>query len=267
MTWLRGVSRRAFLIDLGRGSIAAAVLGAGACARSGSQAERRSTGSSTPSSSTGSSAGSPPQESSSADPAGGDGGLSYRRVELGSGFVSAFVLVRGEEAAIVDTGIERGDVEEIGKAVAAAGRQWDEVRHVILTHSHYDHVGDLNGVLERAARAAVYAGAADIPAIRSPRKVRPVGDGDEVFGFRVIETPGHTPGHIAVLDPVASVLLIGDALFNTQPLRPLDNVDDDEANASVRKLAALDFETALFGHGEPIEQGADAAVREVAGRL
>ncbi|MGH9023873.1 MAG: MBL fold metallo-hydrolase [Acidimicrobiia bacterium] len=263
MTWLRGVSRRAFLIDLGRGSIAAVALGAGACGKSSTPAERRASSSPKPSSSSVL----PPSESSTAGPPGGAGGLSYRRVELGSGFVSAFVLVRGEEAAIVDTGIERGDVEDIGRAVGAAGRQWDDVRHVILTHSHYDHVGSLTGVVERAARATVYAGAADIPAIRSPRKISPVGDGDEVFGFRVIETPGHTPGHIAVLDPLASVLLIGDALFNTQPLRPLDNVDDDEANASVRKLAALDFETVLFGHGEPIVQGADAAVRDVAERL
>lgn len=256
------LSRRAFLADVGRSSVAMLVLGAGACGRTAPSAERRGDGAPTLPSSGGSPA--PPALDVEAPDA---SDLTYSRVELGSGFVSAFVLVRGVEVALVDTGIERGDADVIGEVVGAAGRGWDDVRHVILTHSHYDHVGDLTGVLERASRAAVYAGAADIPAIRSPRKIRPVGDGDVVFGFRVIETPGHTPGHIAVLDPLASVLLIGDALFNTNPLRPLDNVDDDEANASVRKLGTLDFETALFGHGQPIERGASAAVREVAARL
>ncbi|MCB0063827.1 MAG: hypothetical protein KDE19_17010 [Caldilineaceae bacterium] len=39
------------------------------------------------------------------------------------------------------------------------------------------------------------------------------------------------------------------------------------ANASVRKIADLTFETAVFGHGEPIEEGASAAVAELAATL
>lgn len=40
-----------------------------------------------------------------------------------------------------------------------------------------------------------------------------------------------------------------------------------QANESIKKLAALKFEKAVFGHGEPIEQGASAAVAKLAGTL
>jgi glyoxylase-like metal-dependent hydrolase (beta-lactamase superfamily II) len=140
------------------------------------------------------------------------GPVEALRVNLG--FVNAYVLIRGKEAAVVDTGTPN-NASKIADVVRTAGLGWDAVRHVILTHYHPDHVGSVGEVLAAAAKATAYAGAADISQIKSPRPLKAVDDNDEVFGLRVIATPGHTPGHVCVFDPAGSLLILGDAMNNT----------------------------------------------------
>ena len=125
------------------------------------------------------------------------GELTWKRVELG--FVSAYVVVRGGQAAVVDTGVA-GSADAIGTALQAAGTSWDQVSDVILTHHHGDHAGSLGEVVTRAARAAVHAGEADISRLTSPRQIVAAADGSDVLGLQVVATPGHTEGHISVFD-------------------------------------------------------------------
>ncbi len=198
----------------------------------------------------------------------------WERISLG--FVSAYVLARAGSAAVVDTGVS-GSEDDIEAGLGALGAGWDSVGHVILTHHHGDHVGSIEAVLERAAAAAAYAGEADIPRISSTRPLTPVGDGDEVFGLEIIATPGHTPGHVSVLDPAAGVLVAGDALNGGDTMggragtvagpNPQFSSDMPTANETVKKLAALQFDTILFGHGEPVEGGAAALLAELAAGL
>jgi glyoxylase-like metal-dependent hydrolase (beta-lactamase superfamily II) len=167
----------------------------------------------------------------------------------------------------VDTGGPGSD-DEIAAALAAIGLDWEAVGHVILTHRHSDHVGSVSAVLEAAPHATGYAGAADLASIDAPRELRAVADGDSVFGLRIVATPGHTPGHVSVLDPVGGILVAGDAL-NTSGgavTGPNPSFTDDMAvaTASVATLAALSFETLLVGHGDPIEGGAAAMVAALA---
>ncbi|MEE8291637.1 MAG: MBL fold metallo-hydrolase, partial [Candidatus Tectomicrobia bacterium] len=161
--------------------------------------------------------------------------------------------------------------EKFGEVIKTAGLGWDAVGHVILTHYHGDHLGSMGEVLTAAPKSMVYAGAADIPKIPSPRPIKAVEDGNEVFGLQIIATPGHTPGHISVFDPVGSLLVLGDAMVNVgntlTGANPQYTTNMEQANQSVKKLAALTFATAVFEHGEPIEQGASAAVAKVASTL
>jgi glyoxylase-like metal-dependent hydrolase (beta-lactamase superfamily II) len=190
------------------------------------------------------------------------------RVNLG--FVNAYVLVRGKEAAIVDTGTPN-NASKIADVVRSAGLGWDAVHHLILTHYHPDHIGSVGEVLAAAVKATAYAGAADIPQIKSPRPLKAVADNDEVFGLRVIATPGHTPGHVCVLDPAGSLLILGDAMNNIgnnlAGPNPQYTADMAQAHHSVNKLAQLTFQRALFGHGEPIDKGASQAIAKLAGTL
>lgn len=193
--------------------------------------------------------------------------LTYAQVFMG--FVSAYVLIRGSEVAIVDTGTP-GNVAQFTGVIQSAGASWSDVNHVILTHHHGDHVGGLGGIVAEASSATVYAGEADIANIESAQPIQGLLDGDEVFGMQVIGTPGHTPGHISVYDPVGSLLVAGDAMINVEGLSGPSqqySADMPTAVASVKKLAQYDYETLLLGHGQVIEAGASTAVAEMAATL
>ena len=93
-------------------------------------------------------------------------------------------------------------------------------------------------------------------------------DGDKVFDLRIVATPGHTAGHVAVFDEVGGLMVAGDALGTSsgalEGSSPTFTADPVAAKASVATLGALTFETLLVGHGEPILTGASAQVAALA---
>ncbi|MEM7029460.1 MAG: MBL fold metallo-hydrolase [Chloroflexota bacterium] len=189
--------------------------------------------------------------------------------QVATDFVNSYILIRENEVAIVDTGIPN-NIDKFGDVIQTAGLGWDAVNHIIITHLHGDHVGGLGEVAAEANDATIYAGKVDVLGIDSPRPMEPLSDGDEVFGMQIIGTPGHTPGHISVYDPQASFCVLGDAMVNVQGLSGPSSrftADMAEANESVKKIANLKFETALFGHGDPIESGASDAIAALAETL
>ena len=259
------ISRRGFLYGLGKGTLALAVLGLAACSDGGGSTDDLSASTST--------TGEPDPTSSSAPEAttpsqAASGTIAWQRVNLG--FVSAYIVVRNGEAAIVDTGVANSE-SDIEAGLVALGVDWSNVGHVILTHRHPDHQGSLPAVLEAAADATGYAGAGDLAAITSPRSLVSVGNGDKVFDLEIIETPGHTPGHISVLSTAAGLLIAGDALNGADGgvigANPQFTPDMVMANLSVKKLAGYQFDTVVFGHGEPVEGNAADLVGELAASL
>ncbi|MBM2618400.1 MBL fold metallo-hydrolase [Actinoplanes sp. LDG1-06] len=191
----------------------------------------------------------------------------WQRVNLS--FVSAYLLVRGNDAAIVDLGTG-GSEDAIGQGLTAAGSSFSAVRHVIMTHKHPDHAGSLAGVTAEATNAKFYTGAADVSSLVSEKELVGLKDGDEVFGLRIVGTPGHTAGHVSIFDPSTGTLVSGDALRTTDGLASSDpqyTENEEQAKASVRKLAALDIKTILPGHGEPLMSGAADALRKLAASL
>jgi glyoxylase-like metal-dependent hydrolase (beta-lactamase superfamily II) len=235
-----------FLTDLGRGGIAVAVVSVVGAGRVLAQSPAVSP---------------VPSPGASGVPVGSPAPVAWHRVNLG--FVSAYLLERGGEVAVVDTGVA-GSETAIGDGLAAIGLGWDAVGHVILTHKHPDHAGSASAVLDAAPLATGYAGAADLPAITASRPLTAVDDGEHIFDLRIIATPGHTAGHIAVLDEAGGVLVAGDAMGTEAgaviPPGAQYTEDMDTAMASIAKVAALGFGTLLVGHGDPIEGDANTLV-------
>jgi glyoxylase-like metal-dependent hydrolase (beta-lactamase superfamily II) len=265
----RPLTRRRLLLDAGHITLGALVLGVAGCAAEGAPdgaAGTSTTGppgpaSTPPPATTASDAASPAAPTSSS--------AAWSRVDLG--FVSAYVLVRDGEAVLIDTGIG-GSADAIGETLAAAGARWEDLAHVVVTHRHPDHAGSLGEVLDRAAGATAYVGRGDLDAVATTAPADPVDDGDTVAGLTIVGTPGHTPGHVSVLDPSLGVLLTGDAVNGadgggvTGP-NPRFTEDMQAALASVRTLAGLTYDTVLFGHGEPLTSGGAGAVEALADDL
>jgi len=253
------IDRRTFLRDMGHGAVAVAIIGLAGCARAptlsfdplnyaGNLDDIESYWCI--------------KDSLPASPIPGlgepDGSHGLHWGRAGDDRTSGYVLARGGEATVVDTGSWcTPDVIEAG--LVAVGLGWLAVSSIIVTHKHPDHWVGLSAALERAADAAVFAGAADIPHIASVRPIKAVGSGDRVMDLDIIPTPGHTPGHIAVHDDVAGVLAVGDAVV-TKPDGDLTLMPTSEdmagARASLGAFAGLSFDTLLPGHGAPIIGGA-----------
>lgn len=268
-------SRRLFLADFGRVSMGLALTTPLIAACSSDQSTSTSTDQTNSQTTTQSSTDQEPPESSANEEA-VDQTDSLRWGRANLGFVSAFVLARGNRAAIVDTGVA-GSATAIGKTLQEMGLTYDDVDHLILTHHHGDHVGSTGEVLKMATNATVYAGQPDIEAVEiqvsglDADKISALTGGEDVFGLEAIATPGHTPGHMAVIDQASGLLVAGDALFTEDgsviegPERFFDDVP--RSRDSIRLLADLSVNTLLVGHGEPIEQNASEAIANLASQL
>ncbi|PHQ53562.1 hypothetical protein BLA24_00375 [Streptomyces cinnamoneus] len=214
----------------------------------------------------------------------------------------AYALRLPDGWSLVDTGLP-GHAEQVLAALRRLdGTGCADLRDIVLTHSHLDHVGSAAD-LAAATGATVLAGAADAPVIRGevpePPPVledwevplwdavhanmpdlpppgpcpvdRELADGDTLdWGqeVRVVHVPGHTAGSIALHLPRTGVLFTGDTIANVEQLMPgVFNVDRAQVLAAFHRQAALEVETACFGHGAPLVGGAGEALRAVARQL
>ncbi|MDE3228421.1 MAG: MBL fold metallo-hydrolase [Chloroflexota bacterium] len=204
---------------------------------------------------------------------------------------NVFVIVEPDGLTVIDAGMP-GAAPRILAAIAALGRQPREVRRVLLSHQHVDHIGGL-AALVAATGAETWAHPRDTPAIegRGPReaphgllglvfraalfpRLRPVTithaavAGDVIpalsgeGGLQVIDTPGHTMGHISFYSPGRKLLFAGDAVRESggriKPPPAMLSFDMPLALQSARTLAAMEVEACLPGHGAAIAAGAGA---------
>jgi hydroxyacylglutathione hydrolase len=154
-----------------------------------------------------------------------------------------------------------------------------------LTHAHPDHQGASHAVCERLG-LPFWVGARDADAAEDPRLIgerqpnhpiarfyyrafvgpghpvdRKLTEGDEVAGFAVLDVPGHSAGHVAFWREADRVLILGDVLNNMDVLtampglhapKPYLTPDPARNLESARRLAELEPELVLFGHGPPL---------------
>lgn len=203
-----------------------------------------------------------------------------------------YLIQDSDGLTLIDTGIPPR-AKTILKEIQSAGFQASDVKRILITHAHPDHVGGLHEV-QQATGAAVWAGQVEADVIESkspiatpPREkvggilkffippatyikpptpvARILKDGDvlsEVLGGMVaLHTPGHAIDHFSFWQPERRILITGDTIFNmirlTLPI-PFVTVDMEQDRRSAARLIALNPDLICFGHGQPL-RGADAA--------
>jgi hydroxyacylglutathione hydrolase len=155
-----------------------------------------------------------------------------------------------------------------------------------LTHAHPDHFGSSHAICEDR-NIPLWCSERDAPVVEGQRRPDPaesrlagllrrqpmpeahpverrLKEGDEVAGFTVLETPGHSPGHVAYWREADRTLILGDVLFNLslptlkpglrEPYQAL-TPDPPQNRDSARRLATLRPDLILFGHGPPLRDG------------
>jgi hydroxyacylglutathione hydrolase len=155
------------------------------------------------------------------------------------------VLIHDEQAGVT-AAIDAPDADAILKRLAAKG--WT-LTHLLVTHHHADHTaGNLKLKEETGCTVVGPRGEAD----RIPGIDRDVGEGDTItfgnFEIRVLETPGHTIGHISYWIPEAQVAFVGDTMFALGAGRVFEGNAEMMWN-SLQKLMKLPGDTEIYcGH-------------------
>ena len=215
----------------------------------------------------------------------------YRVDAIGlTNMVNVLLIEDGDGWTLVDTGIS-SSVKRIQNALATLGGGPENLKRIFITHQHDDHTGGLKDLLEWAPDAEVAATAHEAEVISGRRGYDPqaspllrfmtrnaqppevpvgrmVGEGDLVAGFRIISTPGHTPGHVSLLRDEDGLLFTADA-FGCLPkrirvgVRRFVCVDPPLAKRSAAKLVREDFGRVVLAHGAPLRRWGKQRLRGV----
>lgn len=178
---------------------------------------------------------------------------------------NVYIVISNKEAMIIDPG---GEAEKI---ISKLDDLNINLKYIILTHCHSDHIGAVTDV-QNIKGGKVLISEEDGKEINNPvRNLAPfvgakikkvqvddfLSDGDKILlddiEFEIIETPGHTKGGICIYSPKEKVLFSGDTIFKgTYGRTDLPSSSYIDMKNSISKLMKLPDDTKVFpGHGAP----------------
>lgn len=209
------------------------------------------------------------------------------------GPVNAYLIDEGDKGlTLVDAGYPKS-AADIESAIRSTGHSPADLKRVVLTHAHPDHLGSAAHLSKDGASIALHPDGSEIARagiIHQTMNPTPgilnwilfhvfIGTKDYEFpafepdedlvdgmtldiagGIEVVHTPGHSSNHVSLLwKRDRGVLFTGDAAGNNVGLDYSLGYEDFElGKSSLRKLADLEFEVAVFGHGKPLLSGASS---------
>ncbi|MFY9800387.1 MAG: MBL fold metallo-hydrolase [Methanoregula sp.] len=208
---------------------------------------------------------------------------------------NTYIIIR-DGLVIIDTGMPGSGKTILSYIRNTLQRKPADIRTVILTHFHSDHIGGVQELKKAVpgikiavheSDAEYITGKTPLPrykgltglllhlfALLRPSLFTPdilLKDRNRIEGLICIHLPGHTPGSIGLLDEDLKCIFSGDILRSdgkTLSAGPVGfTIDPAREQESIRRLAGLDFDLLLVGHGTPLRPQAAVKVREYAAAL
>jgi glyoxylase-like metal-dependent hydrolase (beta-lactamase superfamily II) len=197
-------------------------------------------------------------------------------------FVNLFLIIENGHLTLIDTGIS-GNQNSILSYIKKLGVPLIALDRIIITHADGDHFGSL-ALLQKVISAKSYANQIEAEAIRtgkSSRPLKPAGLSKFLYslarplfrtqpaiidhylnqgqiipilgGLQVLNTPGHTPGHISLFSPSTGILFAGDSINVSNgkliPSSGGNTWDPQQAESSFQMQVNLDPLMVCAGHG------------------
>ena len=197
--------------------------------------------------------------------------LNIETITAGPLETNTYLISSGTEAMVVDPGYGAAEL-----VLAHAKSSSLEITAIVNTHGHWDHITD-DARLMRDTEAPLYVHEDDAEMVLSPWSLMQLPfplepatpsnlmrHGDVLslgpHRFKVIHTPGHTPGSVCLAVEPEKVLITGDTLFQgTYGRFDLPGGDAEAVFESLRLLAKLDPDYRVYpGHGPPTTIGAES---------
>jgi len=208
------------------------------------------------------------------------------------GMSNAYLVEDGDKLLVIDTGMP-GHARKIISYVKSLGKDPRSVEIIVLTHPDLDHSGS-TAQLKQLTGAKVAIHEADVPRLAGEKpwreakgaaglmirilglfmKLQPVPpdislkEGEKLGPLTVLETPGHTRGSIS-LYKAGTALFSGAALLTHEKRlfqKPSRMMNDEQAKESIRRMATLEFEYLMPGHGAPVEGNASKKLKDFVDR-
>jgi glyoxylase-like metal-dependent hydrolase (beta-lactamase superfamily II) len=220
-----------------------------------------------------------------------------RDVAIVPGLIANCYLVGPPDGwVLIDAGTPGND-RKIARAAEKRFGAGSRPQAILLTHGHFDHAGSAAPLADRWG-VRIFAHATELPYLTGRQHYPPLDTTKPGFfsnlarffpsstvdlgkrvaeferapsGWEILETPGHTVGHVSLFRPTDGVLIAGDAvttmdldsfvgtIFKTPKVcgPPVPATFDwESARASVRMLAALQPSCIAAGHGSPMRNAA-----------
>ena len=182
--------------------------------------------------------------------------MKVEKIAVGSLDTNCYLIQSGEEIGVIDPG---EDAEKLIEAIEAKGDEGVSLKFVLATHFHWDHVNAVDELLKEYG-ADFYIGEKDLQPLEESAEIdaRPdstLAEGDEVkLGknvLKVMETPGHSPGSISLLEEDEGLAFVGDLVFSNGFGRTdLPGGSREELEDSLSRLVNLAGDWEVYsGHG------------------
>lgn len=176
---------------------------------------------------------------------------------------NCYLLIRDKKCYVVDPG-----GLDMSNVIEYIENNELELEGIFQTHGHYDHILGIPSIV-KYKEVPVYISEGGYEFLYNPElslsiygyknfvisnevEVIRIKENDEIFGFKIIETPGHSSGDICFYNEKEKILISGDTMFKgTYGRLDLPTSNSGDMWKSLEKLLKLPIDTVVYsGHGE-----------------